>query len=98
MAWKQVRRFRRRTRQAMRVRDWPWRRKIAIGAWIPVALVAFVLFTGPNGERSAATPDLKPVHKTVTTVTVPPPKLNVKEATRRISELQETQSAVNYWV
>jgi hypothetical protein len=98
MAWQELRRMRRRTRHAVRIRDWPWRRRVAIGAWVPVAVVAFFLFTGPNGSPSGAAPDVKPEPKTVTTVTVLPPKLNLKDATQRIRDLQQTQTDVSYWV
>jgi hypothetical protein len=98
MAWQQLRRMRRRTRQASRVRDWPWRRKVAIGAWVPVAVVAFVLFTGPNGSPSGATPDLPPQPKTVTTVSVPPPNFDVKDASNKIRAFMQTQQGVRRWV
>src|SRR4051794_9650867 len=42
------RRMRRKLRKAARVRDWPRRTKIAVGAWIPAIVLALALFTGPN--------------------------------------------------
>jgi len=49
------RRMRRKLRKATRVRDWPRRTKIAVGAWIPAIVLALALFTGPN--RSAGSTD-----------------------------------------
>jgi len=98
MGLPKLRRMRRQTRQAMRVRDWPWRRKVAIGAWVPVAVVGFFLFTGPNGSTSGATTDIKPQPKTVTTVKVLPPKAGVKQITDRLQAFQQTQKDVSYWV
>jgi len=98
MSWQQLRRMRRQTRQAMRIRDWPWRRKVAVGAWVPVALVGFVLFTGPNGSPSRAGAEVKPVPRTVTTVSVPYGKPSLKQFQQRINEFTQTQQDVNYWI
>ena len=81
----------------MRVRDWPWRRKVAIGAWVPVAVVGFFLFTGPNGSPSGATPDITPQPKTVTTVKAPMPKASVKQLAERFRAFQQTQKDVQNW-
>jgi hypothetical protein len=51
------RQLRRRIRRTFRVRGWSWHSKVAIGAWIPAAIVAFALVTGPNrGTSSEARP------------------------------------------
>ena len=93
----QLRRVRRQTRQAVRVRDWPWRRKVAFGAWVPVAIVGFFLFTGPNGSPSGATTDLNSRPKTVTTVKAPLPKPSLKQFLQRIAAIRQTQKDVSYW-
>jgi hypothetical protein len=48
-----------RLRRATRWRTLPLHTKIAVGAWIPVALVAFALYTGPNRApaRTVAAPE-----------------------------------------
>src|SRR5262249_50982652 len=72
-------------------------RKVAIGAWIPVAVVGFFLFTGPNGSPSGATTDIKPAPKTVTTVRVPLPKASLKQFLQRLAQIQQTQKDVKHW-
>jgi hypothetical protein len=57
--WHRVRKLRGRIRRGLRVREWPMHQKIAVGIWIPVALWAFISFTGPNGA-SGAPPPLQP--------------------------------------
>jgi hypothetical protein len=47
-------RLRRKLRRAADVRRWSLRQKIGVGAWIPVLIVAFALFTGPSRSSSAA--------------------------------------------
>jgi hypothetical protein len=97
MDWQQLRRMRRRARHSMRFREWPWRRKVALGAWIPVLVVAFVLFTGPNKSSStAATPITRP--PTVTTVPVKPGRASVEQIKQELISLVRTEKAVTYWV
>jgi hypothetical protein len=97
MFGQQVRRMRRRTRQALRVREWPWRRKVALGAWVPVAILGFYLFTGPNGASSADTPPTtRPA--TVTTVKAPPPKLSPNQLKEALASVHNTQKDVAAWV
>jgi hypothetical protein len=60
--------MRRKIRRAVRVRSWPWRTKLAVGAWVPAVVVAAALFTGPN--RPATTADAADA-KTSTTRAVP---------------------------
>src|SRR5262245_34352061 len=98
MGWQQLRRMRRRSRQAMRVQEWPWRRKVAIGAWVPVGLVGFFLFTGPNGSPSGASTDLKPEPRTVTTVAALPPKISSKQIADRFREFPQTKDDVTAWI
>jgi hypothetical protein len=93
-----ARRLRRRTRQALRVREWPWRRKIALGVWAPVAVVAFFLFTGPNGSRSGATTDVTQPPKTVVTVKVGLPAPNRQEISDRMNAFQHTSEDISKWV
>jgi hypothetical protein len=60
--------LRRNIRRALRVRGWPWRTKLAIGAWIPAIIVAVALFTGPNApasDTSATTPTTRGLPKVV---------------------------------
>ena len=91
--------MRRRTRQAVRVREWPWRRKVAIGAWVPVAVVGFVLFTGPNGSPSGAAPAVvKPQPKTVTTAAARPADASVQKITEQFRAFKQTQDDVAAWV
>ena len=47
-------RLRRQIRRAANVRGWTLRQKVAVGVWIPVLIVAFALFTGPNRASSAS--------------------------------------------
>jgi hypothetical protein len=89
--------MRRRTRQAFRVREWPWRRKVALGAWVPVAVVAFFLFTGPNGSSSATTsPTTRP--KTVTTIKAPLPKMSANQLKEAFASVKATQHDIADWV
>lgn len=60
--------LRRKIRRAFHVRSWPWRTKLAVGAWIPAIILALALFTGPNRPSSAA-------DTTATTSTTLPQKL-----------------------
>ena len=74
----EVRNVRRSVRRSVSVRRWPLSRKIAIAAWIPVAITALALFTGPNRSTSAApaapTTTLPPQKKVVPTpATFPKP-------------------------
>jgi hypothetical protein len=46
----------RRMRRKMRWREWSWRRRIAVGIWIPVAIAVFALCTGPNRASGNAAP------------------------------------------
>ena len=80
----------------MRVRDWPWRRKVALGAWVPVGVVAFVLFTGPNGASSATPPTTEP--RTVGTVKVAPPKVSLKNLKEKFASIKATQDDVAAWI
>jgi hypothetical protein len=82
----------------MRVREWPWRRKVALGAWVPVAVVGFFLFTGPNGSPSGATTDITPQPKTVTTLKALPPRASVKQIADGFRAYQQTQEAVSRWI
>jgi len=82
----------------MRVREWPWRRKVAFGAWVPVAVAAFFLFTGPNGSPSGAATAPKPKPKTVTTATVSPDRASVKQIADRLRAFKQTQDDVTYWI
>jgi hypothetical protein len=97
MFGQQIRRMRRRTRQALRVREWPWRRKVALGAWVPVAVVGFFLFTGPNGASSASSPPTtRP--ETVTTVKAPLPKLSRNQLKEAFASVNATKQEVATWV
>lgn len=59
-------------RRALRVRNWPVHRKIALGAWIPVAIVALAVFTGPNrAGSSTAPPATAPAAQETTTTPIP---------------------------
>jgi hypothetical protein len=98
MAWQELRRMRRRTRQAMRIREWPWRRKVALGAWVPVGIVAFLLFTGPNGSPSGAEVTATTKPPTVTTVKLPPPKASVKQIADGLRVFKQRQADVKHWV
>jgi hypothetical protein len=62
---------RRKIRRVFRVRTWPWRTKVAVGAWVPAIIVAAALFTGPNRPASGAdasntTPTTRNIPKVVT--------------------------------
>jgi hypothetical protein len=92
-----VRRMRRRTRQILRFHEWPWRRQVALGVWVPVAVVAFFLFTGPNGA-SSATPPPTTRPATVTTVKPPLPKLSVDQLKQTFVAMRSAQLNVNTWV
>ena len=82
----------------MRIGEWPWRRKVAIGAWVPVAVVGFFLFTGPNGSPSGAAPEIKPQPKTVTTVKAPLPKPSAQQFAQAAKSIKQTEKGVSYWV
>jgi hypothetical protein len=97
MDWQQLRRMRRRLRSTFRVSQWPWRRKVAIGAWLPVAILAFVLFTGPN-HSSTATAEVPEKPVTVTTVAVSPKAASVKDITQKLNEFKQTQNDVGNWI
>jgi hypothetical protein len=97
MGLKQLRRTRRRARQALRFSEWPWRRKVAFGAWVPVVLVGFFLFTGPSRSSSADTNQVE-APKTVTTVVVPPTAVPVKDITQHIRDIIQTQQGVKEWI
>jgi len=58
----------RQARRSLRFRKWPLRRRIAVIAWIPVAVLWFLLYTGPNAANSAPVPAT-----TTTTEWTPPP-------------------------
>jgi len=64
--------FRRGLRRVTRVKRWPMHLKLAVGAWIPVAIVGFFLYTGPNQASGSQVPSV--------TTTVPaapaPPKVH----------------------
>src|SRR5262252_97410 len=98
MGWPKLRRVRRQTRQALRFAEWPWRRKVAIGAWVPVAVVGFFLFTGPNGSPSGAETGITPQPKTVTTAKAQLPKASVKTLADRLRAFRQTQDDVTYWI
>src|SRR5262249_52404760 len=71
-----VRRTIRHARRSLSVRRWPLQRKIAIGVWIPVVVVAVAMFTGPNrsvGARPsrAGAEVVLPKHLPTTTVALP---------------------------
>jgi hypothetical protein len=61
------RQFRKSVRRALTVRRWSLHREIALGIWIPVAVAALVLFTGPN-RPVAAPAHPAPAATTSTTV------------------------------
>jgi hypothetical protein len=82
----------------MQFREWPWRRKIAVGAWVPVAVVGFFLFTGPNGSTSGASTEIAPQPKTVTTLKARPPRASVKQLAESFRAYQQTQDDVRYWI
>jgi hypothetical protein len=69
------RQLRRRIRRTFRVRGWSWHSKVAIGAWIPAAIVAFALVTGPNRGTSADA-DARPAPTTSPTTFSPNPFVN----------------------
>jgi hypothetical protein len=54
MATMSARQLRRQLRNALNVRRWTLRQKVGIGVWIPVAIVAFALFTGPSRSSGAS--------------------------------------------
>ncbi len=58
----------RQARRALRFRKWPLRRRIAVVAWIPVVVLWFLLYTGPNSAANSA-----PHVTTTTRAWVPPP-------------------------
>ena len=67
----------RRARRSLRFGKWPLRRRIAVIAWIPVLLLWFLLYTGPNsaansepGPATTTTTEWKPAAPLPTT----PPK------------------------
>ncbi len=86
----------RRVRHSLRLRDWPLYRKLALAAWIPVAVLALALFTGPNRSTSAApvaTPTtLKPVIVPLGKMPGPGP------AKVLTAEEKKEQAAVDAWV
>jgi hypothetical protein len=96
MEWQQLKRMRRRVRHSLRVQEWPWRRKVAIGAWLPVFIVGFVLFTGPNRTSSATDVAAKPA--TVSTVPVEAGSKTVDELSQAFREIIQTKEAVGYWI
>jgi hypothetical protein len=59
----------RQARRSMRFRKWPLRRRIAVIAWVPVLVLWFLLYTGPN---SAANTEPGPATTTTTEWTPPP--------------------------
>jgi hypothetical protein len=61
----------RQARRSLRFRKWPLRRRIAVIAWVPVLVLWFLLYTGPN---SAANTEPGPA-TTTTTEWTPPPSL-----------------------
>jgi hypothetical protein len=74
----------------MRVRRWPLHRKIAVGAWIPVAVVGLALFTGPNRSSSASfAPE--------TTTTVPPLGAVAGGTLPQMAE-RTPEESIGYWV
>jgi hypothetical protein len=73
MATMSARQLRRQLRNALNVRRWTLRQKIGVGVWIPVAIVAFALFTGPSRSSGSASADNATT--TSTTFEVAMPKL-----------------------
>src|SRR5262245_33552207 len=67
MDLRSLQRLPRRMRRALQWQRWPRHRQIAVAVWIPVAVVGFVLFTGPNRAGSTDT------HPTPTTEPYVPP-------------------------
>jgi hypothetical protein len=68
---------RRKIRRVFRVRTWPWRTKVAVGAWIPAIIVAAALFTGPNrpassSDASNTTPTTEKIPKIITPKLIAP--------------------------
>src|SRR4051794_29281598 len=96
MDWQQLRRIRRRVRHTFRMREWPWRRKVAVGAWLPVLIVGFVLFTGPNQAAPATNVVKKP--KTVTTVLGSPVAKSATQLGQAFRNVIDTKKAVSYWI
>jgi len=58
----------RQARRSLRFRKWPLRRRIAVIAWVPVLLLWFLLYTGPNSAANSA-----PAPATTTTTEWTPP-------------------------
>ena len=66
-------RLRRKIRRISNVRGWTTRQKIGVGVWVPVLIVALVLFTGPNRRTSsAAAADVSTTSTTYVMPVLPP--------------------------
>ena len=63
-----VNRLGRQARRSLRFRKWPLRRRIAVIAWVPVLVLWFLLYTGPNSAANT-----EPVAATTTTTEWTPP-------------------------
>jgi hypothetical protein len=72
MATMSARQLRRQLRNAMNVRGWTLRRKIGVGVWIPVLVVAFALFTGPSRSSGSASAESPATTTTTFVPTLPP--------------------------
>ena len=63
------RRIGKQVRRALRFRKWPLRRKVAVGIWVPVLVVALALLTGPNRGGGGAAAPLPTTTTLITTTT-----------------------------
>jgi hypothetical protein len=91
-----MRAVRRQARRATRVGKWPLHTKFAVGAWIPVLIVAIALYTGPN-RRSAAAP-APTTTTTAAPVLVPPPAASNTGAQVETAADKAQQAAIQKWI
>ncbi len=52
---RELRHFRRKVRRATRWRSWPVSRQVAVGVWIPILVLAFIVGTGPHSSSASVT-------------------------------------------
>jgi hypothetical protein len=90
-----MRAVRRQLRRLTHVAKWPLHTKFAVGAWIPVLVVAVALYTGPNRRSAAAS--VPTTTSTAAPVVAPPAASNVGPQIQTAAD-KATQAAILKWI
>jgi hypothetical protein len=92
-----MRTVRRQVRRATRVTKWPLHTKLAFGAWVPVLIVGFALYTGPNRQSQAA--PLRKSRPSSTPAVVPMPPITTNAGPGITTAQQKAQEqAFAKWI